>query len=786
MKFWRFGALNLKALFVTLVLVLAIFPDVIFLGSSLRLTDQLEGSNTGKDSIQFYKIPTTTGWWGSYSDTGGAIFQAEPMISLMKRNIRELQSPYWNPYSAAGALGPETLVDQKFSPFTILNAVLGDSSIVFNLTYILISALSAYFVYILVVDALGLSIFAAIGACIFYLLNGYVVANIASNTLQSFYYLPLVLYASFNFINFGGLRNFSLMVLAWTPILACTFLPTTIISVLAVGILFGGYIAYSYVERKKSSKQILSLILSLFASGISAVLLLAIIYFPLIENLGTMGTLGDYAKRIFYPINFPQAIAALYTPTHLFESYNAMEAGAIFWNDGKTKNGINGNTVYHIGLVAIILSASACSYLKGKYKPFIIVCFICLGIGFLRLFGVGFIEQYYDRLPVIGNIGAQYWWPIIFLPLTFLVAFGFEAYVRGSQARWIGIIFILIGGLSLYYVYWIYGLKEPNLIFKLNSLKISLAFSLTVGVVIAASKLTKKKYLAPALLIFFLFMELTYSAKFQREPRVNFFNNPSAEFKFIKNNINLSRTMNIGGGGLYPELGSAFGIQEITSLNQGIIPAYLNYFGKMIQLENKNLMSYGASLLNMKDEPNSNKIDWDRINLLGVKYILLPKNFIHYQEYLKNNGFTLVFEGGSKDIYENPRVISRAFSIPLLDKNNDKDFSFDLINKSTKAEVTISEYRNTLVRLKGEAQEKSLVILTDNYTAPWKVSVNGQPSELVTVDGVFRGVVVEPGFYSVEFTYSLKYLNVAIFISLVMCILTFAAIFIRFDNNKIK
>jgi hypothetical protein len=783
-KFWRFGPLNLKALFVALALMLLIFPDVIFLGSSLRLTDQLEGSNTGKKSIQFYKIPTTTGWWGSYSDTGGAIFQAEPMISLMKRNIRELQSPYWNPYSAAGSLGPETLVDQNFSPFTILNAVLGDSSIVFNLTYIFISVLSAYFVYILVADTLGLSIFASIGASIFYLLNGYVAANIASNTLQSFYYIPLVLYASFKFIDFGGLKNYSLMVLAWALIFACTFLPTTIISVLAISILISGYIAFSYKERKISAIEILGLLFSLFASGVSAVLLLAIIYFPLIENLGTMGTLGDYAKRVFYPINFPQAIASLYTPTHLFESYNAMEAGAIFWNDGRTKNGINGNTVYHIGLIAIILSASACSYLKGKYKPLIIFCFICLGIGFLRLFGVGFIEQYYSSLPVIGNIGAQYWWPMIFLPLTLLVAFGFEAYVRGIQTRWIGIVFILIGALSIYYVYIIFGLKDPNLVFKLNGLKISLAFSLTVGIVIVSSKFTNKKYLAPALMIFFLFAELTYSAKFQREPSVNFFNSPSAEIEFIQKNIKMNRTMNIGGGGLYPELGSAFGIQEVTSLNQGIVPAYLNYFGKMIQLENKHLMSYGASLLNMKDEPESNRIDWDRVNLLGIKYILLPKNFVRYQKYLKNNGFALVYEGSSKDIYENPHPISRAFSIPLLDKKIDNNINFDLINKSTKTVISISEYKNDLVRLEGEAKERSLVVLTDNYTSPWVASVNGKPSRILTIDGVFRGVMVEPGHFSLVFKYSLKYLNLAIFISIAMLVLIIAGLFVRLDKKK--
>ena len=80
--------------------------------------------------------------------------------------------------------------------------------------------------------------------------------------------------------------------------------------------------------------------------------------------------------------------------------------------------------------------------------------------------------------------------------------------------------------------------------------------------------------------------------------------------------------------------------------------------------------------------------------------------------------------------------------------------------------------------------ERSLIVLTDNYTPLWSVVVNGYPSKIVTIDNVFRGVIVEPGTYVVDFEYSLKYLNLAIFLSLSTFIVLFVLLFVRPKNNE--
>ncbi|HDI3153402.1 TPA: hypothetical protein PMB23_003521, partial [Vibrio cholerae] len=149
------------------LMVSLVFLDVIFNSGSLRITDQIFGYKISS----LIELPRTTGWWGGYHDNGGASFQSEPMMEFMKNTLSSGQSPYWNPYSSAGAVGPETLVDQKFSLFTICYAILGGGSIVYNFLSVSLYFFSLFFTYLTLRGVFKLSIISAVAGCVFYLLN---------------------------------------------------------------------------------------------------------------------------------------------------------------------------------------------------------------------------------------------------------------------------------------------------------------------------------------------------------------------------------------------------------------------------------------------------------------------------------------------------------------------------------------------------------------------------------------------------------------------------------------
>jgi len=157
---------------IALALVVAVFPDVIFEGASLRMTDHMAAEYYGgKELRPFYPVPEHVKWWGAYNDTGGAAFQSEPMIEFMRRVMKTGDSPYWNPYAAGGAMGPESLVDMKFSVPTIVTALTGGSSLSYNVSALIYFVLGVYFLILTMTRVFELSKTAAIGAAVFFLIE---------------------------------------------------------------------------------------------------------------------------------------------------------------------------------------------------------------------------------------------------------------------------------------------------------------------------------------------------------------------------------------------------------------------------------------------------------------------------------------------------------------------------------------------------------------------------------------------------------------------------------------
>ena len=253
---------NWQIFILSTILICAIFPDVIFFGTSLRLTDQIYGDFYGLATHHLYAIPAHSEWWGWYNDSGGAVFQSEPMINFIHNCIKNWQSPFWNPYSGAGALGPETLVDEKFSFFIMLNAILGGGSLAYNITLILLWFFAVFFLMKISVEQLNFSLIAATTMSIFYILNGYSISNMGSNITYSYVYIPICLYVSFRLANKITIMRIVAVILSYAIFFTCTFIPTTIMSFVTMFFLF---VSYSWYRSRHinciNRKQFLILIL---------------------------------------------------------------------------------------------------------------------------------------------------------------------------------------------------------------------------------------------------------------------------------------------------------------------------------------------------------------------------------------------------------------------------------------------------------------------------------------------------------------------------------------------
>ena len=185
-----------------LLIVASAFPDVILRGASLSLANWVNVTIEPLTStVKFFPSSKGRQQWHGYYDAGGGAFQSEPAIQFMKRALWSGQSIYWNPYSAAGSFGPETLVDVKTSPLSMTTALLGGSDRAFHAALLGYCFLGVFCLLVLLTVQFRLSMLAAVAGAITYLLNGYHFANLASNVSQTWLYFPVLALALVSFAN---------------------------------------------------------------------------------------------------------------------------------------------------------------------------------------------------------------------------------------------------------------------------------------------------------------------------------------------------------------------------------------------------------------------------------------------------------------------------------------------------------------------------------------------------------------------------------------------------------
>src|SRR4029079_16003136 len=112
----------------------------------------------------------------------------------------------------AGAYGPETMADIKLSPFVFLAAAAGASSTAFTFVALRFIALSLFCLQQLFTRSLGMARSAAVAACIVFLLNGWAISDIASNSGSPYLIFPIVLYTLVELLRRPGPLRFVLAV----------------------------------------------------------------------------------------------------------------------------------------------------------------------------------------------------------------------------------------------------------------------------------------------------------------------------------------------------------------------------------------------------------------------------------------------------------------------------------------------------------------------------------------------------------------------------------------------
>lgn len=792
----------LQASIVAIVLIVLVFPDVLFMRATISFSGLSLGEQMNLKRVCLYPEPAYRIWQHAFYDVAGGVYQAEPMQQFMRFALWNRESPYWNPYSACGQLGPETIVDLKFSFFTILMALSGGSQLAYHVIALTLMGLGVFFLFLTLKTHFRLTFLASVSGCVVYLLNGYMVANLGSNTSQVYLYFPALLFALCAFASKPSPVRFAGVGVINVLLLSTTFLPTCLLLLVSTYAVAAGYLwslcraAASEQRAGAVRSQRLARFALLFGIQCLAALVglgvMAFLYLPLFECMKVVHELADYNSRQFYVARLP-ALLSLFSAKHFWDAYPYAAPALLFSGLPNNPDFKLGNGMYHLGLLPAVLVASASMWRNKFQLPVMVVLGFLAVVSLGRIFGVPVISDLVGLSIGFKSFGEQYWFQVLAIAFPLLAAFGLDSIRQHSKYSWVPpfAVYCILIGLVLY-AFQNYGLRPPraynlsSILILLALIPISAAFLL---VVFRCKNSRTTEAIACAAFLAFMFVELTHDAIHYRFVRKEYFNRPTEAIRFLKQNTGLNRVASLSAGLLPAEYGSAFQIQQIESLNMNVLPSYSAFFDDNFLKDLSMRWCVFPTMFNYRDEkPNLNT---DLLDVLAVKYLIVNYYWTNHRQYLEERGYKLVHTAHPWVIYESTHLLPRIFAVHAIENSDLPDqserlrttaFSKDekLVKLARDAGISahaadqsapvlaagsLTSYHHDNLSATIEVEKPALVVLMDNWHPNWSATVDGQPAYIGKVNSSFRGIVVPAGKHDLKMSYMPRSLPLALLIS---------------------
>jgi hypothetical protein len=116
---------------------------------------------------------------------------------------------------------------------------------------------------------------------------------------------------------------------------------------------------------------------------------------------------------------------------------------------------------------------------------------------------------------------------------------------------------------------------------------------------------------------------------------------------------------------------------------------------------------------------------------------------------------TIVYRSEDVLIYRNEDVWPRAYTVPTARLTRDAAgllLSSDL-TRADLGPVEVLRYQDQAVALRARLVEPAYLVLADLYYPGWRATVDGQAAAILSVDRLWRAVLLPAGEHRVEFTY---------------------------------
>jgi hypothetical protein len=733
------------------LIVVVAYPEVVFLGGSLSPAglNAVVDQNAPHRKVQLYPNVPARDPKDGIQDLGARVWQLVPATKFVHRSLSDHESFSWNPYSAAGSLGPETLADLKLSPFVLLVALLGASATAFTFVALGFVVLALYCLQRFFVRTLGLGRVAAVAGCLAFLFTGFGASGINSSVGAPYVLFPVVLYTFTEWRRSGGVPRFVAAVVAYGGFVLTTFVPVQLLMLIFVHAVAVTIDSPTARRRADDSSTMRALRMSGHELVVPAVAigLTAFAWLPVLDALRHAGSdVASYGEREL----------ASSGKLRMLKIASPWLSNAKKW-------------VGYIGIAPAMLVAASWSRARPRERRILRLCTV-LGVFTLALHARIPVIRTIGNLPGLRSVRGDYWASVTSAAITVAIAIAVATIGRkGANVVAATITGLAIGsGVILAWV--VNVLLGWNAVPWLGMLAALAVIAAVVGISRAAKQLPRRRMLAIAS-VALVAVELFSYQNHSRLARSDLEAHPPAYVAYLQHHLVTGRILNAGRGDLYPEWGSVFGIRQIETLNTMQVPPYRTFFQRYVNPEEKSLFLQIGGRTRIPFKADASALD-----LLSVRYLVVDRTLTRYDAAVRAR-YPLSFDDSEAGVrvYRNDRSFPNAYLSPALtNARRDGVWSQRVTQTDDRAllaaaraagiptqatsagkpgRARVAEQSNTQVRVSVNALEPSVLVLTNSYYRNWTATIDGKPTHIGRVDDVVRGIVVPRGRSTVVFRY---------------------------------
>lgn len=657
---------------------------------------------------------------------------------------RQLQLPLWNPYEMAGT---PLLANFQSSPFYPLNPILfiPPFSISWSFFIALQPLLAGIFLFLFLKN-LKLNTWACLVGSITWMFSGFFIAWMEWGViLHTILWLPLILLA----IDKGFIAKNLKWKLIFIGSLSSSFLGGHL-QIFFYVLIFSFVYFFTKLSYVKEKGKIFG---SFIFDSVLVLLITFFQWFPTLQFILRSNRFSDqsYTQPGWF---IPWQNLLQFISPDFFGNPATLNYYGI-WNYAEF--------VGYVGVLPLIFALYAL-FIRRDKKTFFFSISLIVSLVFALPTGISSVP-FILGIPFLSTAQPTRLLSVSCFSLAVLTALGFDYFLQKRFKIWIPLSVLGV----ILAVCWItvslntFGIKPQDILVSKSNLKLPTVLFFVSTLVLLSFQLYKKKKTTNLFVLLFiaiiLFDLFRFGWKFTPFTKSEYLFPNTQVLEFLQKQKGVFRIATTDSRILPPNFSAMYGLESI----EGYDPLYLFNYAQFTAFNERSDHSITPPF-NFNRIITPRNLSSQAIDFLNVKYVLSLDD-------VNSSKFKKVFQSGLTKVYENTKVLPRAFFVnkivfyknesDMVEKMINNDFSKSAVmgwgeiggSEFSVGKATIVKHSPNKIIIETENKGDGYLITSDTYYPSTRVTIDGQDhsSGFLPANIAFRGIFVPAGKHTVTF-----------------------------------